>query len=214
MIILAFSLVMLEVVVLIISVVVVMSRVRGELWKSLHKVVAIQFVLINTIFTIPIFNVSIITLYCDASGDYYPSDYVCYNLNHIVLCALAGICLLVIVVVTLLNWLIFYDKDPTSRSFLAVPSNLSRLGKMLVKILPPIYFVIDVGKNYQNVYIFIQLALVVAYIFFLRMFSVHNYNQIHFYVEYFLEGLVVWFSVNTILNFYLTDQLKGKLIFI
>lgn len=181
MLIIAFALVMLEIVLMAVSVVVIISRIKGELWKTLHKIVAINFVLLNSILTVPIFNVSIITLYCDAEGDYYPSDYTCYDLNHIILCVLAVICMIVVITGTLFNWLLFYDRDPTSRSFLGVSSSLYKLGKVLLKIIPPVYFVIDSSQNYQNVYIFVALALVVAYIFFFRMFSIHNSNQSHFY---------------------------------
>ena len=94
---------------------------------------------------------------------------------------MAVICLLVVIIEGVFKFILFYDKNPVSTSPLGVNNNLYQLGRLVLKLVPPIYFIIDVDRTYQNIYIIVQAALVLAYLFFFRMFSIHHYNQNSFY---------------------------------
>jgi predicted tellurium resistance membrane protein TerC len=52
------------------------------------------------------------------------------------------------------------------------------------------------------VYVFLVTALLAIYIGWHRLFSIHAYQQDHFYVEYFMESVVFWMAVNNILSYY------------
>lgn len=98
MVILSFSIVLVHIVCLVASGIILMRKSRGECKKTLHKIVCYQFVIINSILTVPIFNISLICLYCDNGSQYYEDSFQCYNMEHIILCILSVICILTIVI--------------------------------------------------------------------------------------------------------------------
>lgn len=154
---------------------------RSELANVVNRLAAIEIILFNTILTIPIANVSMITLYCHNSSMYHLTR-KCYDPAHIVLCVLSAINLLVIVLSTLLYWFIFYVRNPFSKSYYALFNNLYKLGKFLLKILPPLYFVIDIEHDFQSIYTIIFVILVVVYIGFFRISCIHNFYENYFYL--------------------------------
>lgn len=94
---------------------------------------------------------------------------------------LSGLNLLVLLVSGLLYWFIFYTRNPFSHGYYALSNNLFRLGKLAIKILMPLYFVVDQKQTLQNVYVIIQMVLILAYIVFFRINSIHNSYENYFY---------------------------------
>ena len=56
---------------------------------------------------------------------------------------MAGIIVVVILLESIFWTFVFYIKNPFDRTTLAAPSNIYYIGKIILKILPPIYFMID-----------------------------------------------------------------------
>lgn len=119
------------------------------------------------------------------------------------LCVVSVVNVLVIVVEGLLYWFLFYVRNPFSRSYYALANNLFRLGKIVLKIFAPVYFVVDHKLTLQNVYVIVQTVLILAYIFFFRINSIHNFYENYFYFELFLESVLLWFSINMAICFQL-----------
>jgi len=71
----------------------------------------------------------------------------------------------------------------------------------------PIYFALDGKLLLALVFLFTVTGLWGAYLFWHRLFSVHNFEQRHFYVEYFMEATVFWMAVNNILSYYIEGPL-------
>ena len=86
---------------------------------------------------------SVIALFCNPDTTYYSPTAVCYEGEHLGLCIMAGFTLVVIFLDSLVFCILFYTRNPFSKSYYAVPNNLFRLGKLIIKIGPPVYFVID-----------------------------------------------------------------------
>lgn len=171
------------------------EKQKSEFANFIHTFATFQIILLNTVLTIPIFNVSAITLYCQEGSPYHETTQ-CYDLVHIIMCVFASFNLLVLILESLLYWFIFYLRNPFSKSYYALSNNLNKLGKLLIKILPPLYFVVDVGGDFQNIYVFLFLFLTIAYIAFFRIMSIHNFHQNFFYFELFMESVVAWFAIN------------------
>jgi hypothetical protein len=58
---------------------------------------------------------------------------------------------------------------------------MPQLGKTAIKLVATIYFIIDSQGSYINVYIYGYAGLLIAYIFFFRLFTLHQNNQNYFY---------------------------------
>lgn len=56
------------------------------------------------------------------------------------------------------------------------------LSKGLIKILLPVYFAMDYQLSLSLVYVVIVTALLGAYVGWHRLFSIHSYQQDHFYI--------------------------------
>lgn len=155
---------------------------KPEYLNTLNKIVTYLFILFNTILTIPVYNVSIITLYCDKNSIYHnKTSGKCYDSIHIAMCIFAAINLFVILMSSLIYWFLFYFRDPFYKGYYSLANNLFRLGKLVIKLLPPAYFLIDVNHSYLNIYVGVSLVLVFAYIAFFRINSIHNFYQNYFY---------------------------------
>lgn len=128
-------------------------------------------------FVLPIFNISIIALYCNKSSIYYQnSGEECYNVPHIIFLIFCVLNILVILIESFIYWYLFYLRNPFSKSYYAVASNLFRLGKQLIKLVSPLYFLIDFKYGYINVFIFLMTGLLFGFIFFLRINTIHSFN--------------------------------------
>lgn len=97
----------------------------------------------------------------------------------------------------------YFIKNPLSGSYMGDYSRYYSLSKALIKILLPVYFAVDYTFSLSFVYIFMVTALVGVYMGWHRLFSVHSYQQDHFYTEYFMESVLLWMAVNNILSYYI-----------
>lgn len=110
--------------------------------EVMAKIANFQILLINTILTGPIFNIIITTLYCKPESAYHLGE-VCYTPTGIIYCVLAAITGIVIIVEGILFALVYYAKNPFTRGCLNGPSNIYYIGKLCLKTLPSLYFIID-----------------------------------------------------------------------
>jgi hypothetical protein len=126
------------------------------------------------------------------------------------LAALVGIFTLV---EALIFNLAYYTKNPLSKSCLAMPGGYGGAAKILLKILPPIYYVVDINSQYTNVYMFSLVVVLLGYLFFFRLFARHNFVDRFFYFGYCCEATIAWFSIINILQYYMTVQGTPNLCF-
>lgn len=115
---------------------------------------------------------------------------------------MAGFILLMVVGELQIYWLLYYTKNPFSKSYNALPTGLPRLGKFLLKVLPTIYFAMGLEISYLNLYCVGAVALFIAYLFFLRLNSSHSFNESFFEWELFLESMLLWLNVNNMILFF------------
>jgi hypothetical protein len=153
---------------------------KHVLVSFLYKFVNLQFILTVKILTIPFIGLSMIVLYCDPKNPYHLGQ-TCYDGIHIAYCALSIFIIVFLIIQNFVNTFYFYTKSPLYFYFLAQPNNYYSGVKFLIKILLPLYFLIDPFVKYSDVYSFAILGAFAAYLFFLRLFSTCNYNKQHFY---------------------------------
>jgi hypothetical protein len=79
------------------------------------------------------------------------------------------------------------------------------LSKTILKILMPLYFAVDPHLSLSIVYMFIIAGFWAIYIFWHRLFSIHSYNQKHFYVEYFMEAALFWIALSNLIYYYASN---------
>ena len=171
--------------------------------NKIYSIVNIMFILVNTILTIPFLGISINVIYCNSESNLYILGSKCYDEVHIAYCFLAAFVLIVLMAQSAIYCYIYFNKNPFNCDFLARNDNNFVVGKFVIKILPIIYLAIDSKMSLINVFSFGLVAVHCAYLFFFRMFSFHDYNEINFYFVYFLESVLAWFSLNNIILFYL-----------
>ena len=114
----------------------------SETAEMFAKVTNVQIILMNTVLTGPIFGVVATTLYCDNAADYHLGE-VCYTVSEIPYYIMAVVVGVSLILQGFMYSLLYYNKNPFNRSCLGTPTNFSYLGKFWIKVLPPLYFLID-----------------------------------------------------------------------
>lgn len=173
--------------------------------NKVYGIVNIMFILINTILTIPFLGISINVLYCNSQSNWYTLNETCYDGVHLGYCFLAVFVLILLLAQSAIYCYIYFNKNPFNSDFLARNDNNFVIGKFIIKMLPIVYLAIDSQMSLINVFSFGLVAIHCAYLFFFRMFSFHDYNEVNFYYVYFLECMLAWFSINNIILYYLDN---------
>jgi hypothetical protein len=173
----------------------------GEFFKYLKKIVNYQFLLTAKTLSGPLIGFVINVLYCDPGNAYHLGE-VCYDTQHLIFCVAAAVIGLVVLLEVLVFSLIYFIKNPLNPSYMGVQNRYYMLSKSIVKILMPLYFAIDPSLSLSIVYMFSITGVLGIYLFWHRLFSVHSYNQKHFYVEYFFEIVLFWMAVSNLTYYY------------
>lgn len=129
---------------------------------------------------------------------------MCYtpsSIGYYVLAVLVGVWT---ILECLMYNLTYYTKNPLSKCCVAMPGDYGGVAKILLKVLPPLYFLIDINSQYQSVYIFALVVVLFGYIFFFRIFSRHHFSERFYYFAYTCELVVSWFSLTNIIQYYLS----------
>ena len=135
------------------------------------KIFGLYALLLNTVLTIPFFQIFLATIYCD-SADQIHIDMVCYSGIYFLHLIVACIGILLLVAFTLLFTLLYIDLNPNSSiPFAASQSKLS-IVKLAIKIMLPLYIVLDfkvtdsfinlnhyIGKSHTTICCFIRRYL-------------------------------------------------------
>lgn len=151
----------------------------------MRKIVNYQFLFTTKALSGPLLALVVNVVYCDPKSTYHKGQ-TCYDAPYVIICALAGAVGLVVLLEVLLLALIYYIRNPLDSSYMGVQNMHYVLSKTIVKIMMPLYFAVDPSLSLYIVYMYAATGLFAAYIFWHRLFSIHSYNQHHFYVEYFL----------------------------
>ena len=150
----------------------------------------------------PFIGLSINVLYCDSVTPYHLGE-ECYSSRHIPFCIIAAIVLIVMVFVVLVYALFYYSKNPFEGGCLGYPNRNYVISKGILKITFPLYFALNASLKLEFLFIVFAPALFGTFIFFHRINSLHSYKHKHFYIEYFMEAFLFWFSLNGLLSYYL-----------
>ncbi len=101
-----------------------------------------MYIITIKILTIPLFGLSLVVLYCDSNNPYH-SGQTCYDSDHILFCLLAGIFMVLNFTQNMIFSFIYYNKSPLYSHYLAQPNSYYSAVKLLLKILLPLYYLID-----------------------------------------------------------------------
>lgn len=160
----------------------------------------------------PFLNVVMVALYCNSDSVYHAKE-ECYTPASIGYCVVAVIVGLFTIVEALIFSLVYYSKNPLNKSCFAMSGGYALLGKILLKMLPSLYFVVDTYTQYEMVYMFALAVVFLGYLFFFRLFARHTFEERFFYFSYCCEISLAWFSLTTILQFYLSAPNTPNLCF-
>jgi hypothetical protein len=147
--------------------------------------VNICILLVVKIITPSCFGLALTVIYCNNSSPYHINQ-ICYTSEYIIYSCLIALAFLFVLAQNLIFALFYYNKNPLGSHFLSLPNNYYVISKTIIKFVLPLYFVLDNTLSLSAVYMFCLSALFGAYLFFHRLFSIHTYNQRHFYVDYVL----------------------------
>ena len=180
----------------------ILNKSTGGLAKYMKKIVNFQLIFNVKVASGPILALTVNVFYCQQNSPYKVEE-TCYQPIHIVYCALSAVIVLLVLVQILIFGTFYFIKNPLTTSYMGDYSRYYTLSKALIKIILPVYFAVDYTLSLSIVYVFMVAALFGGYIVWHRLFSVHSYQQEHFYVEFFMESVLFWMAVNNILSYYI-----------
>ena len=169
---------------IVISSLGVLMNKKGEIFKYFRKIVNYQFMITNQMLFGPLFALLVRIIYCTPSNS-ADIEIVCYDVQGSIQAAISGVLCLFLIIQMLVFSLIYFIKNPFNSSYMGVPNRYYMISKSFLKMILPIYFMVDTSLSIISVYKFILVGLLGFYIFWHRLLSVHSYNQKHFYYEYF-----------------------------
>lgn len=207
---LAFAITIVHLITLAITGYLLLKKSVTDAAEMLAKISNIQIMLMNTVLTGPFFNIVATTLYCDTHSPYHLGE-TCYTPTGIVYCVLGCIVGLILLIEGGLYGFLYYIKNPFSRGCLSTPSNIYYVGKLCLKTLPSLYFIIDTQFLYMHVYIFAFVIVFAGYIFLFRMWSHHTFDEKYHYFVYSCEISLTWMGLVNILHFYLSNPDRPNL---
>ena len=137
------------------------------------KIFSLYALLLNTILTIPFFEIFIGTIFCN-SDDNIHANMVCYSGLYFLHLTIAIFGMIFLISFTLMFTLLYIDINPNSTIPFAAPQSKLNLLKLIIKFLLPLYIVVDfnvfdyiltlvkiifIGKSNKNVYRFVRYYL-------------------------------------------------------
>lgn len=152
----------------------------------------------------PLFALLVRIIYCTPSNSKH-SNIVCYDVQGSSYTVIAGIFCIFLIIQMLVFSLIYFIKNPFNSSYMGFPNRYYIISKSVLKMMLPIYFMVDTSLSIISVYKFIIVGLLGFYIFWHRLFSIHSYNQKHFYYEYFLELCLFFIAFSNIVSYYVSN---------
>ena len=106
------------------------------------KILSLYGLLLNTILTIPFFQIFIATLYCNTNDDIH-ANMVCYSELYFLHLTIAILGMIFLISFTFIFTLLYIDLNPNSTIPFAAPQSKLSLLKLAIKFLLPLYIVID-----------------------------------------------------------------------
>jgi hypothetical protein len=187
-----------------ISIYATLKGKSGDFFKYLRKIVNYQFLFTAKTLSGPMLALVVNVVYCDSKIPYH-SGHTCYDAPYVMICAVAALIGLVLLIQILIFSSIYYFRNPLNSSYMGVQNRYYVLSKSILKAMMPLYFAVDPQYSLSIVYMFNVTGLLGFYIFWHRLLSVHSYNQKHFYVEYFLEGALLWMAASNLIYYYASN---------
>lgn len=164
-----------------ISAYAVLKQKSGEIFKYLKKLVNYLFLFTAKAASGPVIALCLNVLYCNPASNYHIGQ-TCYDTPYVMVSLAAALAGLTMMVEVLLFALIYYSKSPLTPSYMGLPNRYYVLSKTIIKLLMPLYYTVDPTLSLSIVYMFSVTGILGVYIFWHRLFSIHSYNQRHFYV--------------------------------
>ena len=182
----------------------VLMNKKGEIFKYFRKIVNYQFIITNKMLFGPLFALLVRIIYCTPSNS-VNKNIVCYDVQGSIHTAISGIFCSILIIQMLIFSLIYFIKNPFNSSYMGVPNRYFIISKSILKMMLPVYFMVDTTLSIISVYKFILVGLLGFYIFWHRLLSIHSYNQKHFYYEYFWELCLFFVALSNIVSYYASN---------
>ena len=125
------------------------------------------FIIINSILMAPLMLVSIVTIACSSESVYH-SGKTCFEGYHIVQIVMGIICIVWGIICTVYIGLFYHTRNPFEFGFFSTSSNFWAFGKLLQKMYPPIFLILDQNLKYNVLYIVGVAGLTAGYLFVFR----------------------------------------------
>jgi hypothetical protein len=174
---------------------------KGEIFKYFRKIVNYQFIITNKMLFGPLFALLVRIIYCTPSNS-VNTNIVCYDTQGSIHTVISGIFCILLIIQMLIFSLIYFTKNPFNSSYMGFPNRYYIISKSLLKMMLPVYFMVDTTLSIISVYKFILVGLLGFYIFWHRLLSIHSYSQKHFYYEYFWELCLFFVALSNIVSYY------------
>lgn len=158
----------------------VLKNKKGEMFKYFRKIANYQFIITNKMLFGPFFALLVRITYCTSTNSKI-TNIVCYDLQGSIETVISGFFCLLLIIQMLIFSMIYFIKNPFNSSYMGVPNRYYMISKSVIKMVLPVYFMVDTSLEVITVYKFILTGLLGFYIFWHRLLSIHSYNQKHFY---------------------------------
>ena len=110
------------------------------------KIFSLYALLLNTIITIPFFNIFLATLYCQKDSPVHPNT-SCYSGLYFLHIASAIIGMILMLIFCFMFTLLYIDLNPNSSIPFASPQSKINLFRLAIKFILPLYFTLDYSVN-------------------------------------------------------------------
>jgi len=127
------------------------------------KLLSTYGLLLNTITTIPFFNIFISTLYCK-DGDLIHQNILCYDGMYFLHMVIAIFGSIFLIFFAILFTILYIDLNPNSTIPFAAPQSKTNLIRLVIKFFLPLYVTVDYGGNLIKEFIAI---ITIIYLFML-----------------------------------------------
>lgn len=145
----------------------------------------------NTIFTIPVCQTAVTSIYCLDSAP-FTARQSCYSTTQLFILFLSLINLVWLLMSNLFFALYYYSRNPFSTNFLTCSSHWWNLGKFGIKLVPIFYFAYDPQLEYPVLFLIMMNGCFIGYVALFRIiFSYYRYNFDLDKFIHFIEDMVL-----------------------
>lgn len=169
------------------------------------KVLSVYGLLINHVLALPAFQLFINAIICNEEDNLH-GDLECYQGLYFLHLTLGIIGFLTFFSVSILFTLLFVELNPYSSISFATPLSKLNLGKILLKVIIPLYFTLDYKANLIQGFIVVYGIIWLSILVF-KYRQTPCYNKSVFRFSLALESMILWACIVSIVHAFIdTDE--------